>query len=1052
MFRNRYFGMFLSFLGVFGIYLLYAQVLIPFVLPLNAESRDRPDLGFSAEIDERLRGLVAPLFPEDTWERKSGYIVQKDNIVFLFNQSKTIGNILEVEPCTALLLPEGEFQDEAERYRQAIIMQSSEKAILEFEGEFKPTGGTNANFLGGRLNGNVLVRSDMKAAGPDDDLVVEAREIVFNQSQITTESPINFRFGKSRGKGEWLFIFLTPSDPAHPKSAKTISKVELRKVHQLELNFPVNENGVVTKYERLEIRCDGAFEFAPDPDSDENWIAKFERNVEMMRINEGIYDHLTCMILKILLGPDPKLTEPALKNNVIGSISKLIPLKVSAFGQLGQPAKVRSPQNNDFLAEGDQLEYDVLRERITLDRVAGSSKTVRIASDGGKQWVNAQALSYTFGKDGLFGQLIVPGKGELCGESEFGGKKQPFKLDWSERLQALPDADDPKQICCKLFGTVHLQIEGLGKMSAKETTVWFNQKAPSPSANATAPTGTAVGSVGMQARGLDGTPLPTPVAQASVPADGNISSKLSGGFGALTPDRARIQKDVVFEAESGTCKVRQMEIWFYEEGVEGIAHMLSSFSEPPYANNVSPNATGPIRAGNSPQPAGGSPGKSNRTFLGNSSPDNSSRFELKGDMMRLLVKMRGNQAEIEQMWLGGNGEQVTLTEINPKVPSEPIRLTGTELHAWNPMSDRTIVSILGEPKKPAVFVGMESKLTGINMLMNQQTNRFQVKGPGQIETSRVELAQDTAASQSRSKPGEKNTLIVRWNGGMDFDGGRILFQQQVVAVYPMNILRCNTLTIFLDGTISFLNPKNIQNPTAKVVVCDGNVFVESTQMDGTVQKATMKAEGLEQIRIFPTTGGFDGTGPGRLRSTFRGGDMSIEVPGQAASPKPNPMELKYLDILFHEKIEGNFRNSEAAASGIVSCLYVPVPRWDTIVDQNSDPEKLKANDGFLLKCDRLEVAKMADPTTREEGFELTASGGTRIEGKQFYACAEAVKFNQLKNLASLLGSGTVDAEIHLQRTPGGEYDDPIPGQAIEYNIKTKEISTKGTRGAQFINR
>lgn len=1070
MFRSRYSQMLLSFLCVLGAYFAYSKAIVPLVIPTSQEERQSLyDLQGIMESDEEMRKVLEPLFPETSWERRSQFIIRQNNLVLLFDKYDPSGNVLEVSPCTVLVLPDGEFADSSEQYRQAIIMQASERATLEFDGEFRPTSGTLANFKSGRLHGNVVIRSDMKEPGPDDDLVVETRDVVFNETQVTTEAIVTFRFGKHRGKGEWIIVFLEPSDPKDPKSAKTIQRLEVQKVHQLELEIPSKE-GDPAQSERFEIRCAGSFTFNPDKESDTCWVATFNRNVELMRINDGAYDHLTCNTLTVLLGPNPKSDEPGLPNNTVASIGKLAPLKV--VGQ-GQPAKIRSPQNDDFVASGERLEYDFVRDRITLSRLPGSSQVVQISNNGGKNWVTCRTLSYTFGKDGKFGELYAPGAGEFRGESDYEGETKPFHLSWSERFQAIPDPEDPQQVRCDLFGTVKLNMEILGTMTAKETAIWFNQKNSVKRENNGENNGENTGN--------------------------NITSKLGGGLTGLTPDRARIQKDVLFESPNGTCDLRVLEIWFQEDTDNNEA-VSSSFTDPPYGNlfpekgipqtNVLSNPSSPSQ--NKPVNA---QDKSTRSFLGNSSDKGNSRFKLSGDVMRMFVKMRGTQADIEQIWLTGSGGVVTLTEIDPKEANKPIQLVGTELHVWSPFSNRTIAKVLGEPKKPAVFSGMETKLTGLVMLLNQQTNRFQVEGAGELVTTQVALAnnmegksqtaptsQPASSSQALQVPKisnitqvsqtnkssqntsseSKGTLVVRWMKGMDFDGTRIQFDGTVVAMYPALELRCNELLVFLDRPISFMESKIEQDPNAKLIVCNGNVYFESIQMEGAAQKARLRAEGLEQFRLYPATGMFDGTGPGKLRSTFLGSDAAIQMPGMkpiaavhsetnSGTSSGTTTELKHVDITFYEKIEGNFRTMEASASGLVACVYCPVAQWDETIDPN-DRERLKLHNGFRLDCERLHVIKMVDPLSNAEGVEMTATDGTRIEGSQFFARGETVKYNQLKSIASIEGKGTIDAEIHIQRNPGGDYEPPLYGRYLEYNLKTNEVNFQGVHGTQMFNR
>ena len=1084
IFQNPYAAPVLGFLGILASYFLYAGCVTSVVIPRGPNfSQLISDVDSIPAEEMEWKKYLVNLFPEGRWERGSKYSIWKDNFVLLFDEYKQNGNHVELSPCTVLFLNGEHGKDDEALFQQAIILQSTNSAVLEFDGPFSPLSGSKTKFIVGTLSGEVTVHSNMKDPGPDDDLLLTTREVLFNESRIIANSDIDFRFGMSHGTGKSLYVFLTPSDPKNSKSAKTISNIELQQVKSINLNMPSKQKSATgeVQYDRFELRCADKIEFAPDPKSDFFWIGTFNKDVDVTRIVEGYYDHLECGQLSVLFAPQPKPGEQPIMNNKLDSLQQLAPKKMFAVGNV----KVRSPNNNDFLAEGQKLDYDFEKELITLDSDLAMGKTVKMSLYGGKQWVDGKRISYTAGKNGQFGELFAPNGGKMSGiMSPEKPQENPrtFRVDWTDSLHAFPEPGIPELVHCQLHGQMSMSLENLGTMYAKETVIWFKQNgknvqqepetppvstrnplirtAQGTSQNlvpykiqqvadtGTAPTAAPVLSSGL----LPQKPTLTASEQQQQSATGPAAS-LTPGFQSLTPHQARVRKDVRFVTPNGVCNVREMNVQFYEDGQE--------IPGPQYANSqVGGPSIADVSLTTTPAPSGTS--SPSRSFLGGNS-NNESQFEILGDTMELLVKMRGKEMEIDCLFLNGAGKQVSLIETNPKQPSDPIRLFGTELRAWNPSSDRSVVQLLGTAMIPANVAGMESTMTGLDIILNQQTNRIEIKGGGQITSTQLALSSDfssaitgSPATQTNPAPPaspQKKTLVVRWNGSMKFDGTRITFEKNVVAQYPLQELYCNIMHIDLDRPISLIQPKSTQDPQVQRIECLGKVFFVCEERDETKTKSVLKGENLDRIQIYPATGRFDGTaegtGQGRLRATLLDEGTNESLTGVPSSEQKPKTGLMRIDLYFFGRILGNFKAFEATATESVVCIYCPVSKWDEEIDMD-DRDVLKENEGYRLDCDILEVTKMVDPLSQKQGVEITASGSTKIEGKQIFARAESLKFNQLKETVILEGNGPIPAEVHIQRTPNGDFEEPIFVQQLIYNIRTKNSESKGARGTQFL--
>ncbi|MGL6195889.1 MAG: hypothetical protein ACRC2T_13820, partial [Thermoguttaceae bacterium] len=842
-----------SFLCVLMLYLTYAYALVPIVLPKSKDLADRIKTGWTSESDDEIREFLSTIFPPGSWEIEAKTFLSKDNLVLLFNESTNIENTVELRPCTVVFLGNpvdknekdtdsaADISKHANDERQVLIMQTDGSAKIVFDGEFNPTANLTGKFVDGRLAGNVTIKSGMHTPNPDDDLFVQTKDVAFNDTQIVTTSDIDFRFGKNQGQGRDLTVTLTPSDVTNQKSNKSISNIELRELKRLELNISTDGNGDVfgasnsgssnknanSQFERFIITCKRGFKFNPDPDTDVYWIGEFDKDVRVDRENNGSVDQLICDKLTVQFGqkPSDNAANAALRNNDIKSLSNITLSKILARGQAsGQPAKIRSPMNSDFVAEGNTLVFDFLRNQIKLTSDSSPNKMVLLSVQGGKQYVRGKAMSYTFRKDGMFGQLIVDKSGEIRGETAGNSSSltdivgsnnngasnrgpaaadnspRQFSMKWSDRLQAIPDEKDPNQICCELFGTSEFAVENIGKMTAKETKMWFNQK----KATASVPIRQTVSKPAVSSSSGGLTRMSTPLVsiksdtppsgtstQNGTPASGgnvnglsnnakpfnNSSPKKSGsgnlteGFSALTPDRMRFKKNVILEAENCVCKVNELQISFKEIN-ETNSSVSPLASQQPYAN-MYPNNTASNTANNAgigTAPGGNRAGNSSsRSFLGDSASAGNSKFELLGDLMQMQVQLKGEQAEISQIILTNKDKYVTLVEKSLQTSQEPISVVGTKLRVWNPSTDRTVLQLIGEPKNPAIFKGREIKLTGLNIQVNQPLNTFLCDGGGQLETTLLQLDdenfassfKDTMSGNTSKKP---NTVTVSGAG------------------------------------------------------------------------------------------------------------------------------------------------------------------------------------------------------------------------------------------------------------------------------------------------
>ena len=123
---------------------------------------------------------IKPLFQPGDWELASSKtkVLESDRAKLLFQDYTNLGGgKVEIEPCTIVFLYDGPAENEDQRLRQSIILQAPAGAILQFDRDLDLKQPRDANLQGGQLIGDIVIRSDWKQPGPDDDLRIVTKNI-----------------------------------------------------------------------------------------------------------------------------------------------------------------------------------------------------------------------------------------------------------------------------------------------------------------------------------------------------------------------------------------------------------------------------------------------------------------------------------------------------------------------------------------------------------------------------------------------------------------------------------------------------------------------------------------------------------------------------------------------------------------------------------------------------------------------------------------------------------------------------------------------------------
>ena len=639
--------------------------------------------------------------------------------------------------------------------RESIVLQAPE-AVLQFDHDLNLNQPREANLLGGQLVGKIVIRSDWKQPGPEDDLLIVTKNVQLNKQSISTPERVEFRWGPHYGSGQDMEIKLLPGrSGAGAMDAAGIASFELRHIERLHLELgpeavkgigPINRNGPEGAAHKLDqspsppvpppstpvdILCSGPFQFDVA-----RRVATFHDNVRVLKANPvqekgtgpicrngpegaahkldlspfptnpaGEPDQLACDLLSLWLIERPKNAagSPATRSAKRAGSLDLIPERLEA---VGNPVVVTAPSSN-AAAHAKRIEYNLPTKSITLD----GDEPVFLQQ--GANEIYARSLFYqSAAEEGRLGQLVAQGPGWLRGQSpERPG--QQLEAVWRDQLRIEP-RDQYKEI--SFTGGVELKSLGVGQLQAGKVFVWLSE----------VPLGDK--KFDLQPHGLS----------ASEQVRFN-SSRLSG-------------------------KLDELEVWFEQDANRSLAAASTPRPEgmggmgglPPIGSPVgTPSATA-------------SDGSEVRRL-----PETAQRhFEVVGRRLRARVLYGTADPALTDLTIEDN---VQLLETQTSLPGkQPVLIRGNRLDVVKANAPDAVATIVGQP---AHFEGDGLALTGSAIKVNCGTNLLTIDGPGRMDI--------TTANDLEGKPlPAPCNLAVDWQRGMDFDGRTAHFEQSVVASTP----------------------------------------------------------------------------------------------------------------------------------------------------------------------------------------------------------------------------------------------------------------------------
>lgn len=1057
----------------------------PKTLPVSQNPAQDEDTSVLA----KYRPYLKILFPgKNDWRTEKPNILQPKNgqgLLLFRNEPVVQQGRKEIvfDACTFVIFSTDEKLDQAQRYYQAIVIETSDNALITFKHPIGSDMQPDFNsFEKAELRGQVLIRSNGQSPESDDDFRLETRDVLLSLTQIFTKHPVVFQCGRQNGDGEELTISLNmrsifPSqssgepetqDPIQQELAEgnvrgkvSITEIELKHLNRLQFPLalvmgtdkgtknsgatgPGEPGKKIDESTEIDIRCKSGVRFAPNPSEPAGWVGRFMDNVEVIVLNrEAKHDCLKCKNLYLYF-VDPVLEKifanyptPLSEENLPkGKFERLEPRMIKAVRSEEAPAEIDSPQYN-FRAEGDVLIYDFRDESIAL-QASDPAQQVRLTRDNFT--IQASSVYYKNGKDGKFGSMIAGKNGQLDALVLQEDSPTRFRSSWKEALRVIPEPSPAGLLRISGQGGIDFFLDGMGTISAEEVDFWgvLGDKMKSSSTGSSLLTGT---------QGAQALSSFTPV---SAQFRGNIRLDSAGARGNISKELT-----VRFQPKSPAVSPTPGK------------HGESSGGE---ATSDSAHGHG-LMAGNRNNP-----------------------FELNADRLDLWIEQVGKDMSIAQLVVR---DRVRLQEKNPSDPSDPLKILGDEVHIINPSSRKPVIHLTGNV---ASFSGKGLRLSGGRIDVDLPANSFAVVGPGKLSFIPSPDKVNSSSENNFLTPG--TPIDVEWSKQMRFDGRVVSFQavpkQNITISQRTGSIRCPEVRLVLQRELSIfeINPRSQESKKSllaelEMIECDSlpgqpvhAEFVTTRREQDTSTGQPRESTGFYSGEFGRfvyrySTGDFLGQGPGWIRMTFQDekkptgvtpvNNTSASSPAEnvslSASPAPpvtgdaapnesasSPLASasssakefmkrpwKHMHLTFQESLAGNFLAKSITVNRQVDMV---------VASSNTSENKLEVansathpEDAVFLNCRQLQI--MTIPIENgKTSYEFAASGNTFFRQGPFSGRAQSMKYSDAKDVVYMEGSKVAPASIFKKDYPGAPTVSLGNFMRGVFNLRTQKIDVE----------
>ena len=289
-----------------------------------------------------------------------------------------------------------------------------------------------------------------------------------------------------------------------------------------------------------------------------------------------------------------------------------------------------------------------------------------------------------------------------------------------------------------------------------------------------------------------------------------------------------------------------------------------------------------------------------------------------------------------------------------------------------------------------------------------------------------------------------------------FDGQRATFIQKVKARLLDNVIKAEEMTAVLNERIDFSENRPMTRQLAiQTMQCKDKVSVEMYQwglISGKDKLVEILKAQLHQFDMNQATGQFQGQGPGQIEDWRRTGTrrMLVQSSGTVQSNRPadtnHDYAWEYVGIEFKGQLEGNVRDGWGQLNDRVELMYAPVKNANLIFKRNDlSSEDQNAGNAVWVGSEQLTVWISGDRASgKPQSVSIKALGNAEMEGRNFYARAYSLEYEQAKEMFTLRGKGKDKATLHGWRNQG-EPSTGLPAQVIQIFPSKQEVLFDGAK-------
>ena len=897
--KSRMFFVAICFGVTLSIYFLYAAVLVPSILP----AREKAAVIDIPTAPPKDRELLEILFPSDSWvfDEKTNMLSfsEKAGMVFFQNPLILDNSQVQVSPCIVLFFPshgdEMTPQGKREKYRQAVVLEAENYALLELDGAFGVS--STPQLKSGQLNGIVTVRSQMKKANdPSDDIELKTSDVVFNFTQIQTQQRVDFKFGPNYGHGRKLTIQMANTDESKKGQApNTVQRIELRELDNLHLymkNDDLSYSSVrwdtphlspyhVAAYPQLipEVASSGStFQLRPEsvssPQLDirngqtpgttsQQTLPQQTMSPQKTASTAGMSEVLIlCKGIVDLVADTDKQGQWLLTFRDRVDVIRTNP-QGRAADQLNcqELSLTFGPKNDGLSLAGATTSAPETNPQTNENPLAnfGSLSPLRVKATGTPVTARSpenkgfQAIGREMVLD-LVGKVLSLTPGDDTNATKVDNVSilyDQIRVNGKAIYYAFDDENGPGKLDMPGAGT----LEGtMGTDTNKRFKLQWHDELKILPADKNSPGLTFVQIRGKPSIELDGigtasgdeillwcdTGKQKSATNSPQTASAGQNSTLASTGGKWNVDLKKIlmRKNVVLKTDTGEIITSALEIDFQP-------HTVTTMTSPTTAMLAqSAQVTRFVSRYPGPQTSGTASTDATKNSLSKLSifggGDSKSTYTVRADEVVVHAPMVGRETVVEQILLKKN---VTLDEKISDTDTEPIHISGHTVHIRNPDSPQLTINIFGDKNLPgdyAFFKGRGAVLMGTNINIDRARNLFWVDGQGELRIAQ-QAANSTAGKSggsfgklfSSSNTGSTNqTIVIDWAGSMEFNGQELLFLKDVDVYYPtMAINKSELVKVQLNKPFLFFDKNTANDIEPERVEIRGNIDLERDAFD-----------------------------------------------------------------------------------------------------------------------------------------------------------------------------------------------------------------------------